>query len=247
MFTDKVALITGASRGIGKAIAIELAQKGATVVINYAKNEEQANQVAQIIKESTTKQPSLCQFNVADLSAVEKAVSGIIGEHGCLDILINNAGVVRNSLLMRLQPEDLDAQININLKGAIYCAKASVRAMIKQKWGRIINVSSIVGEIGNVGQSAYAASKAGLLGFTKSLAKELASRQITVNAVTPGYIETDMTQKLAGEAKKKLLKGIPLGVIGRPSDIANAVSFLSSNGASYITGQTLAVNGGLNM
>lgn len=241
---NKVALVTGASRGIGRAVAIKLAQCGATVVVNFANNENEAQQTLALMGDAR-KKSRIMGFNVADESAVEDSINAIKEEFGSIDILVNNAGITVDGLLLRLKSEDFDRQMNINLKGAFHCAKASTRHMMKNRYGRIINISSVSGEMGNAGQSVYAAAKAGLIGMTKSLAKELASRNILVNAVTPGYIATDMTKDILEKGGDALLEHIPLKRVGRPEDIANAVAFLVSDNADYITGQVLSVNGGL--
>jgi 3-oxoacyl-[acyl-carrier protein] reductase len=241
---NKVALVTGASRGIGRAIAIKLAQSGARVVINYTSQEAEAKKTQHLMGSHGLKSRIL-RFDVSDEVAVNQAVAQILEEMGTIDILVNNAGIAIDGLLMRLKGEDFDRQLNINLKGAFNCSKAVSRPMIKNKQGRIINISSIVGQMGNAGQSAYAAAKAGLIGFTKALARELASRNILVNAVTPGYIATDMTQDILDKHIEEIVKTIPLGRVGQPEDIANAVAFLASSDADYITGQVLSVNGGV--
>jgi 3-oxoacyl-[acyl-carrier protein] reductase len=239
---DKVALVTGASRGIGRAIAIKFAQSGAKVVVNYASNEAEAQKTLELMGEHKTN-ASIMQFDVSDEQAVSDAVSAI----GQVDILVNNAGIYVDALLIRLKSDDFDRQLAINLKGAFNCAKACARPMMKTRWGRIINISSVVGEMGNAGQSVYAATKAGLIGMTKSLARELASRNILVNAITPGYIETDMTKDMNELASEALLAHVPLKRMGKPEDIAHAAAFLASSDADYITGQVLSVNGGMYM
>ncbi len=241
---NKIALVTGASRGIGRAVAIKLAQCGATVVVNYANNEAEANQTLALMGDAR-KKSRIMGFNVADEQAVEDSINAIKNEFGSLDILVNNAGITVDGLLLRLKGEDFDRQMNTNLKGAFHCSKASTRHMMKNRYGRIINISSVSGEMGNAGQSVYAAAKAGLIGMTKSLAKELASRNILVNAVTPGYIATDMTKDILEKGGDAILEHIPLKRVGKPEDIANAVAFLVSDNADYITGQVLSVNGGL--
>lgn len=243
---NKIALVTGGSRGIGRAIAVKLASCGAKVVINYSSNEEEAKGTVALIREHGV-EARMMRFDVADEKAVEAAVDAIKDDLGPVDILVNNAGVAFDNLLMRLKEEDFDRQIAINLKGAFYCAKACMRAMMKNRFGRIINISSVVGEMGNPGQTVYAATKAGLIGMTKSLAKELASRNILVNAITPGYIETDMTKDILEKGGDAILEHIPLKRTGKPEDIAAAVAFLASSDADYITGQVLSVNGGIYM
>lgn len=238
----KVALITGGSRGIGRAVAIKMAQCGAKVVINYTSNTAEAQKTLDTIL-PISNQSFIIQFDVSDEAAVEEALASI----GQVDILVNNAGIAIDGLLMRLKPEDFDRQMAINLKGAFNCAKACLRPMMKQRFGRIINISSVVGEMGNAGQTVYAATKAGLIGMTKSLAREVASRNILVNAITPGYIATDMTKDMGEKAQEALLAHIPLQKMGQPEDIANAAAFLASSDADYITGHVLSVNGGMYM
>jgi len=243
---NKVALVTGASRGIGRAIALRFASQGAKVVCNYAKCESEAKKTVTLMEESG-KNARIMQFDVSDENAVEAAVERIREDIGMIDILVNNAGIYIDGLLIRVKSEDFDQQMAINLKGAFNCSKACMRHMIKNRSGRIINISSVVGEMGNAGQSVYAATKAGLIGMTKSLARELASRNILVNAITPGYIETDMTKDVLEKGQEALLAHIPLKRVGRPEDIAAAALFLASNDADYITGQVLSVNGGVYM
>jgi 3-oxoacyl-[acyl-carrier protein] reductase len=243
--SHKVALVTGASRGIGRSIAVRLAQSGARVVINYASNEEQALQTAQLIKDVGGPEPLLKAFDVSNSAAVTEAIAQIESDFGSIDVLVNNAGIVKDGLLLRYRDEDWHRVLDTNLGGAFYCARVCARQMMKKRWGRIINISSIVGECGNAGQVAYVSAKAGLIGMTKSLAKELASRNITVNAVTPGYVDTEMTAALKPEQREALEREIPLGFVGAPSDIAHSVAFLASDEARYITGHVLAVNGGM--
>ncbi|MCX7781126.1 MAG: 3-oxoacyl-[acyl-carrier-protein] reductase [Negativicutes bacterium] len=241
-----VAIVTGASRGIGRAVAISLAKAGAKVVVNYAGNHAAAKEVEAEIK-AVGGTVLLIQADVSSAEAVDQMVKQTIDTFGRIDILVNNAGITRDNLLMRMKEEDWDAVINTNLKGVFHCTKAVSRIMMKQKSGRIINMTSVVGVMGNAGQSNYAAAKAGVIGFTKSMAKELASRGITVNAIAPGFISTDMTAVLSDQVKNELAAQIPLGRLGNPEDIANAVLFLASSAASYITGQTLNVDGGMVM
>ena len=245
-FENKVVLITGASRGIGRAIAVRFAESSAKVVVNYSKNEDEAKKTVELMG-AKKGNATIMRFDVANEQEVSGAIDAIKDELGAVDILINNAGISIDSLLMRLREDDFDRQISINLKGAFNCSKACIRHMMKNRWGRIINISSVVGEIGNGGQSVYAATKAGLIGMTKSLAKELASRNILVNAITPGYIETDMTKDILTKLSDDVLGHIPLNRVGKPEDIASACTFLASNDANYVTGQVLAVNGGLYM
>ncbi len=242
----KVALVTGASRGIGRDIAIELAKAGANVAVNYAGSEARANEVVQEIQ-SLGREAFAVQCDVANGESVAVMVKQTIDRWGSLDILVNNAGITRDNLIMRMKEDEWDDVINTNLKGVFLCTKAVTRQMMKQKSGRIINISSVVGESGNAGQANYVAAKAGVIGLTKTTAKELAPRGITVNAVAPGFITTDMTDKLTDEIKEGMLKMIPLAKFGEPKDIANAVTFLASDDSRYITGQTIHVNGGMVM
>ncbi len=242
----KVALVTGGSRGIGRAIAVTLAKHGADVAINYAGNTAAAEAVKAEI-EAMGRKAILCQCSVADSEAVASMVKDVVKELGRLDILVNNAGITRDGLIMRMKDDDWDAVLATNLKGVFNCSKAVMRPMMKQKGGKIVNMASVVGEMGNAGQANYAAAKAGVIGLTKSLAKEVASRDITVNAVAPGFIATDMTSVLTDEQKTEMEKTIPLGRQGLPQDVSNAVLFLVSEDAAYITGQVLNVDGGMVM
>ena len=242
----KVALVTGGSRGIGRAVALKLAENGADVAINYAGNTAAAEEVKAAI-EKLGRKAMLVQGSVADTDGVQAIVNQVVKELGRLDILINNAGITRDGLLMRMKEADWDAVLETNLKGVFNCSKAVMRTMMKQKSGRIVNMASVVGEMGNAGQANYAAAKAGVIGFTKSLAKEVASRGITVNAVAPGFIATDMTKVLTDDQKAEMARSIPLGRAGQPEDVANAVLFLVSDEAAYITGQVLNVDGGMVM
>jgi 3-oxoacyl-[acyl-carrier protein] reductase len=242
----KVALVTGASRGIGREIALELAREGADVVVNYAGSEAKAKEVVQEIIAMGRKSFSI-QANISSSEDVQKMVDETIQQFGKLDILVNNAGITRDQLLMRMKESDWDDVMNTNLKGVFLCTKAVTRQMMKQRSGRIINISSIVGFSGNAGQANYVAAKSGVIGLTKTAARELAARGITVNAVAPGYIATDMTEQLPEEVKAEMLKQIPLARIGEPKEIAKVVSFLASDDSSYITGQTIHVNGGMYM
>jgi 3-oxoacyl-[acyl-carrier protein] reductase len=245
-FTGKVALVTGGSRGIGRAICLELGRRGATVVLSYAGNEAAATETVQALTAAGAKAQAL-KFDVADTAACATAVEQVVKEHGRVDVLVNNAGVAIDGLLMRFKDEDWDRTLDTNLKGAFALMRAVSRPMMKQRGGAIVNVSSIVGEMGNAGQAAYAASKAGLIGLTKSVARELASRMVRVNCVTPGFVVTDMTAGLSPELKEKMTEAIPLGRIGNADEIAAAVAFLASDAASYITGEVLKVNGGMYM
>lgn len=246
MLEGKTALVTGASRGIGKAIALELAKHGANVAINFAGNKEMAEAVAKEISEMGNKAITV-QANVSDESQVKNMIKETIATFGSLDILVNNAGVTRDQLLMRMKEEEFDHVINTNLKGVFLCTKAVTRQMMKQRSGKIINIASIVGVSGNPGQANYVAAKAGVIGFTKTVAKELATRNILVNAVAPGFIRTDMTDELTEEQKQAILTNIPLEKLGTAEDVAKTVRFLASDDANYITGQTIHIDGGLVM
>ena len=246
LLEDKVALVTGASRGIGRAIALQLAAEGAKVAINFAGNTAKAEEVKAEI-ESKSGEALLIQSNVASAEAVDDMVTKIVEKWGKIDILVNNAGITRDNLLMRMKETDFDEVISTNLKGVFNCTKAVSKLMIKQRSGRIVNMASIVGLTGNAGQTNYAAAKAGIIGFSKSAAKEFAARGVTVNVVAPGFIETDMTAVIPEKIKESMLNEIPLGRIGSPNDIANAVKFLVSDEAAYITGQVIRVDGGMSM
>jgi len=246
MLKGKVALVTGASRGIGRAIALELAAKGADVILNYNGSKEKAEEVAELIRANGGK-AELLGCNVADYAACEEFIKKAIDIQGKIDILVNNAGITKDGLLMKMSEEDFDKVIDINLKGTFNCTRFLTRQMIKQRGGRIINITSVVGVVGNAGQANYAASKAGVIGLTKSAARELASRGITVNAVAPGFIETDMTDILPEAVKEETLKQIPAKCYGQPEDVAKTVAFLASDAATYITGQVICVDGGMAM
>ncbi|WP_313131009.1 3-oxoacyl-[acyl-carrier-protein] reductase [Anaerocolumna sp.] len=246
MLKNKVALVTGASRGIGKAIALTLAGYGAIVVVNYCGSKEKADEIVNQIKENGGTAVAY-QADVADFDMVKTMFADITKEFGRIDILVNNAGITRDNLILKMSEEEFDAVINTNLKGVFNCLKQASRIMLKQKEGRIINISSISGVVGNPGQANYCAAKAGVIGITKSLAKELGSRGITVNAVAPGYINTDMTAVLKDELKEKITGLIPLRRLGEVEDIAETIAFLASDKASYITGQIIQVDGGLGM
>lgn len=241
-----VAIVTGASRGIGRAVAFKLAEAGAKVVVNYAGNHAAAQEVEALIK-NMGGEALLVQADVSNAEAVEAVVKQTMEAFGRIDILVNNAGITRDGLLMRMKEDDWDAVINTNLKGVFLCTKSVSRIMMKQRSGKIINLTSVVGVMGNAGQANYAAAKAGVIGFTKSMARELASRGITVNAIAPGYISTDMTAVLPEQVKTEFISKIPLGKLGSPDNVADAVSFLASDAAQYITGQTLHVDGGMVM
>lgn len=246
MLEGKVAVVTGASRGIGRAIAVKLASMGAFVVINYNGSEERAREVNQEI-EAENGAAAICQCDVSDYGQCETFIQNVIKEYGHIDILVNNAGVTRDGLLMKMTEEDFDRVVDTNLKGAFNTIRFASRQMLKQKSGRIINMSSVVGVTGNAGQANYAASKAGIIGLTKAAARELASRGITVNAIAPGFIETDMTSVLPEKVREASVAQIPLGGFGKPGQVAAAAAFLASEDAGYITGQVLHVDGGMVM
>lgn len=242
----KRALITGASRGIGAAIARRLAQDGFHVFINYSSNEIKAREVLDQISASGGR-AELCAFDVSNSAMVDEKIEWIGKSYGPLNVLVNNAGVTIDALLMRMKDEDLDKTLDIDLKGAIYCTRAATKQMMRARSGAVIQISSVVGESGNAGQSAYSAAKAGLIGFSKSVAKELGSRQVRVNVITPGYIVTDMTGALTDVQKEAILRNVPLGFLGEPDDVASLASFLASPAGRYITGQVIGVNGGMYM
>ena len=243
--TDKVAIVTGASRGIGEAIAKQLSSCGAKIIL-IARNSDQLVAVKETINSNGGIAESMTG-DVSNLNSISEIVTNTIDKWGRIDILVNNAGIARDNIIMRMKEDDWDSVMNINLKGCFNGIKSVARPMIKNKAGRIINITSVIGQIGNAGQSNYAASKAGIMGLTKSMAKELGSRNITVNAVAPGYITTDMTNELNDEVKEQLKSSIPLGRLGTPDDVANLVCFLASDEAGYITGQTFNVDGGMVM
>ncbi len=241
-----VALVTGASRGLGAAIARKLAREGYFVLLNFASNEAKAKELQEaIIKDGG--HAELCGFDVSKSEAVAERFDWIAKNFGGIQVLVNNAGITIDSLLMRLKDADLEKTLDIDLKGAIYCTREATKQMMRARSGSVIQISSVVGEMGNAGQSAYAAAKAGLIGFSKSIAKELASRKVRVNVVTPGFIETDMTGALTEAQKEAILRSIPLGFLGAADDVANVVSFLASDQSRYITGQVIGVNGGMYM
>lgn len=245
-FEGKTAVVTGGSRGIGRAVCLELAAGGANVVLCYAGNEAAAQETAQAVEAMGAK-ALVVRCDVSDAVQVDALVKSAVEAFGRIDILVNNAGITRDNLLMRMSEADFDAVVAANLKGAFLCMKAVSRLMLKQRYGRVVNLSSVVALRGNAGQVNYAASKAGIVGMTKSLAKELASRGVTVNAVAPGFIETDMTAALSEAARSAAQGSIPMGRLGGPEDVARAVGFLASDDAAYVTGQVLAVDGGMAM
>ena len=242
----QVAIVTGASRGIGRAIALALARSGAYVIVNYRGNRAAAEETMSALA-AQGGQGELCPFDIAAENQVETAVKKIVDGHRKVDILVNNAGVTSDSLLMRMKPSDWDEVIGTNLKGTVLCTKAVSRVMVRQHEGRIVNLSSVVGQVGNSGQSLYAASKAGIIGFTKAMAREVASRGITVNAVAPGFIESDMTARLPDKLRQEFLQAIPLGRFGTCEEVAEMILFLTGPGGAYITGQVFNINGGLYM
>lgn len=244
VLTGKVALVTGASRGIGRAIALELASKGAKVAVNYAGSKDKALEVVREIEEMGSTAIAI-QADVTSQEAINEMYKVIEEQLGDVNILVNNAGITKDSLLMRMKEEDWDQVLNTNLKGVFLCTKGVIRSMMKERKGKIINISSVVGIGGNTGQSNYSAAKAGVIGFTKTMALELASRGIQVNAIAPGFIATDMTERIPEGIKEELIKKIPLQKLGRPEDIAGMVGFLASPQGDYITGQVICVDGGL--
>jgi 3-oxoacyl-[acyl-carrier protein] reductase len=242
----KIAVVTGGSRGIGRAVSVALAEAGAHVLVNYRSNAEAARETLRLIEEAGGT-GEILGFDVADPESVDAAIKDAVKRYGHLDILVNNAGISIDQLLLRVSAKDLEMTWATNVNGAVFCAKACIRPMMRSKWGRIISLSSVVAESGNAGQVVYSASKAALLGMTRTLAREYASRGITVNAVAPGFIETDMTADLTEAAKQGIVDQTPLGRIGRPEEVAAAVVFLASEEASYITGQVVRVNGGMHV
>ncbi|MFP3356907.1 3-oxoacyl-[acyl-carrier-protein] reductase [Planococcus citreus] len=244
--TGKTAIVTGASRGIGAAIARRFAEEGANIVVNYSGSQDKAEAVVAEIEQAGGKAIAV-KANVADADAVKVMADTAMKEFGSIDILVNNAGITRDNLMMRMKEDEWDDVINTNLKGVFLCTKAVTRQMMKQRAGRIVNIASIVGVMGNAGQANYVAAKAGVIGLTKTTARELASRGITANAVAPGFITTDMTEKLGDDVQSSMLAQIPLARFGAPEDVANAALFLASDEASYVTGQTLHLDGGMVM
>ena len=242
----RAAVVTGGSRGIGRAVCVALAKQGCNVVVNYCHGEAAAAETAALCKELGVEAVTV-QADVSTAEGCKKLFEEAVNAFGRVDILVNNAGVTRDNLILRLSEEDFDTVLNANLKGAFLCCKEAARRMVRQRYGRIVNLSSVVGLRGNAGQTNYSASKAGLIGLTKSLAKELASRNVTVNAVAPGFIDTDMTAVLPDKAKEAILSSIPMARLGAAEDVASAVAFLASDEAGYITGQVLAVDGGMSM
>lgn len=243
----QIALVTGGSRGIGRATVLTLGRLGAHVVINYRNNQAAAEETLAALTADGQGRGELCRFDIADENQVEAAIKIIVDRHHKIDILVNNAGVTADNLLIRMKPDDWDQVVGINLKGTILCTKAVTRVMLRQRYGRIIHLSSVVGQTGNAGQSIYAATKAGILGFTKAVAREVASRGITVNAVAPGFIETEMTAQLPAKLQEEFLRAIPLGRFGTCEDVAESIAFLAGPAAGYITGQVISVNGGVYM
>ena len=246
-FKGKTALVTGASRGIGRAIAVTLAQGHASVALNYAGNDTAAKEALDLCEQAGSGRCRLYRFDVADPAACQKAVDEVVAEMGGLHVLVNNAGIAMDQLVMRVKDEDWRRQLDVNLTGAFNLTRAATRPMMKQRAGAIVNLTSVVGEMGNPGQAAYAAAKAGLIGLTKSVARELASRHIRVNAVAPGFIDTDMTAALPEAARQKLMEMIPLARLGTAQDVADCVAWLASDKAAYVTGEVVRVNGGMYM
>ncbi len=244
--SGRVAVVTGGGRGIGRAIAVRLAQEGANIAISYRSNDEAAEETAALVSE-TGVESGLFKGDVAESGDVSALFAGVQEKFGRVDILVNNAGTTRDNLMMRMKEEEFDEVLRTNLKGTYLCTRAVLRSMVRARWGRIVNISSVVGLVGNAGQANYAASKAGIIGFTKSVAREVAQRGITVNAVAPGYVETELTGGLPEAVKDQIKAQVPTGRFGEPEEVAEVVAFLAGEGAGYITGQTLAVDGGMTM
>lgn len=242
--SGKVALVTGGSRGIGRAVSVTLAKAGARVIVNYAGNEAAAAETLGLVRQAGS-DGEILRFDVSDPEAVDAAIADAAKRHEGLHILVNNAGIALDQLLLRIKPEELEKTMAVNVGGALWCAKAAIRLMMRKRYGRVINLTSVVGEAGNAGQAVYSASKAGIIGLTKTLAREYASRGVTVNAVAPGFIETDMTASLPDKVKEDAIAQTPLGRMGSPEDIAHAVLYLASEEAGFITGHVLRVNGGM--
>lgn len=242
----QIGIVTGGSRGIGRAVVLALGRLGAHVIINYRDNQTAATKTLEDLK-NRGGHGEIGQFDVTNETQIEEVVKKIVDQHKKIDILVNNAGVTSDNLLLRMRSEDWDQVVGTNLKGTVFCTKSVSRVMIRQRYGRIINMSSVVGQMGNAGQSLYASTKAGIIGFTKAMAREVASRGITVNAVAPGFIETEMTAQLSAKMQEEFLRSIPLGRFGTCDEVAEVVAFLAGPGSGYITGQVLSVNGGLYM
>ena len=242
----RVAIVTGGGRGIGRAIAVRLAEEGANLAVSYRSNDDAAEETAESVREAG----AMCELFKGDVSSpadVEALLKGVSEAYGRVDILVNNAGITRDNLIMRMKEDEFDEVLRTNLKGTYLCTRAALRPMVRARWGRILNVSSVVGLVGNAGQANYAASKAGIIGFTKSVAREVAQRGITVNAVAPGYVETELTGSLPEDVKAQIRDQVPMGRFGVAEEVAEAVAFLAGEGAGYVTGQTIAVDGGMTM
>ncbi len=244
--SEKVALVTGGSRGIGRAVCVALARAGAKVVVNYSGNEGAAGETLRLVRVAGG-EGEILRFDVADPEAADQAISDVAKRFGRLDVLVNNAGIALDQILLRIKPEELDRTMAVNVGGTLWCCKAAMRVMMRKRQGRIVNLTSVVGETGNPGQAVYSASKAGIIGLTKTLAREYASRGVTVNAVAPGFIETDMTAGLPANVKEAAIAQTPLGRMGSPEDIAAAVLYLASDEAGFVTGQVIRVNGGMHV
>jgi 3-oxoacyl-[acyl-carrier protein] reductase len=244
--SGRVGIVTGGGRGIGRAVAVRLAEEGANLAISYRSNDEAAEETAERVREAGVK-CELFKGDVASPEGVEALFKGVSDAFGRVDILVNNAGITRDNLMMRMKEEEFDEVLRTNLKGTYLCTRAALRPMIRARWGRIVNVSSVVGLVGNAGQANYAASKAGIIGFTKSVAREVAQRGITVNAVAPGYVETELTGSLPENVKDQIRGQVPMGRFGEPEEVAEVVAFLAGETAGYVTGQTIAVDGGMTM